>query len=122
MRSLATDANRTGQAAYRPFPEVAGAIQSQSDRILDEWRGRTLFSMPQLAELTVREFMDSIARRHGHQNSAWMPRRPADLRVREISRRKETTMERKAYSQELTERATALMILVRLAIPSLRRA
>jgi len=47
--------------AYRPFPELARVIRAQSDRILDEWRGRTLFSMPALGELTVKEFEDDIA-------------------------------------------------------------
>lgn len=48
--------------AYRPFPELARAIRAQSEHILNEWRGRTLFSMPDLAELTVTEFRNSIAR------------------------------------------------------------
>lgn len=48
------------QPAYRPFPEVAKAIRAQSSAILAEWRGRTLISMPELAALTVKEFMNSI--------------------------------------------------------------
>ena len=48
--------------AYQPFPRLAQAIRTQSDRILDEWRGRTLFSIPELGELTAKEFKDDIAR------------------------------------------------------------
>lgn len=37
-------------------------MRSQSRLILDEWRRRTLFSMPELAHLPVKEFHDDIAR------------------------------------------------------------
>lgn len=65
--------------AYRPFPEVAQAIRSQTDRILDEWRGRTLFSMPQLSALTVKEFENSIARILSAMADALESNDPPDL-------------------------------------------
>ncbi len=65
--------------AHRPFPEVARAIRSQSDRILDEWRGRTLFSMPELGELTVVEFKNSIARILSAMADALESNDPPDL-------------------------------------------
>ncbi|MDZ4829933.1 MAG: ATP-binding protein [Phycisphaerae bacterium] len=66
--------------AYHPYPEVARAIRSQSARILDEWRGRTLFSMPELAELTVAEFQDDIARILSAMADALESNDPPDLR------------------------------------------
>lgn len=66
--------------AYRPFPEVANAIRSQSNRILDEWRGRTLFSMPQLGDLTVQEFKDDIARILAAMADALESNDPPDVR------------------------------------------
>ncbi len=66
--------------AYRPFPEVAKAIRSQSDRILDEWRGRTLFSMPELGELSVKEFKDDIAGILSAMADALESNDPPDLR------------------------------------------
>lgn len=66
--------------AYRPFPEVARAIRAQSDYILNEWRGRTLFSMPELAELTVAEFHNSIARILAAMADALESNEPPDLR------------------------------------------
>ncbi len=35
-------------------------MRAQSGRILAAWRGRSLFSMPKLGELTVKEFEDDI--------------------------------------------------------------
>lgn len=48
--------------SHRPFPEVAQALRDQAELIMDEWRGRTIFSMPELGELSVKEFKDDIAR------------------------------------------------------------
>lgn len=65
--------------AYQPFPEMAQALRSQSDRILDEWRGRTLFSMPELGELPVKEFMNSVARILAAMADALESNEPPDL-------------------------------------------
>jgi len=46
--------------AHRPHPALAAAIRARCSRILDEWRGRTLFSMPELSELTIKEFHNDI--------------------------------------------------------------
>ncbi len=66
--------------AYRPFPEVARAIRAQSSGILGEWRTRTLVSMPELAELTVSEFMDDIARILAAMADALESNDPPDLK------------------------------------------
>ncbi len=50
------------QPAYRPFPLVAQAIRTQTNRIIDEWRRRTLLAIPELTELSVRQFRDDIGR------------------------------------------------------------
>ena len=68
------------QPAYRPFPEMAQALRSQSSRILEEWRGRTLFSMPELNELSVKEFQDDIARILSAMADALESNDPPDLR------------------------------------------
>lgn len=65
--------------AHRPFPEVAAAIRSQTARIVDEWRGRTLDSMPELAELTVKEFRDDIAHILSTMADALESNEPPDL-------------------------------------------
>ncbi len=46
--------------AHRPHPAIAAAIRARCPQILDEWRGRTLFSMPELSELTIKEFHNHI--------------------------------------------------------------
>lgn len=47
--------------AYRPLPGLAAAIRAQTQSILKEWRARTLLSMPEIGELTVKEFEDDIS-------------------------------------------------------------
>ena len=37
--------------AYRPYPNLARAIRSQTDSIIDQWRGRTLFALPDLSDI-----------------------------------------------------------------------
>jgi signal transduction histidine kinase len=66
--------------AYRPYPELAKAIRSQSERILDEWRGRTLFAMPDLGELTIKEFKNDIARILAAMADALESNDPPELR------------------------------------------
>lgn len=46
---------------YRPFPGLAAAIRAQTERILKEWRASTLLSMPEIGELTVKQFEDDIS-------------------------------------------------------------
>ena len=66
--------------AYRPFPELAKAIRAQTEQILREWHGRTVSSMPELGELSVKEFKDDIARILSAMADALESNDPPDLR------------------------------------------
>lgn len=48
--------------AYRPLPGLAAALRAQTEHILKDWRASTLLSMPEIGELTVKEFEDDISR------------------------------------------------------------
>ncbi len=66
--------------AYRPFPMLAQAIRSQTERILVEWRRRMVLAMPELRELSVKQFSDDIARILGAMADALASSDPPDLR------------------------------------------
>lgn len=68
------------QPAHRPFPEVAGAIRAQAERILEDWRSRTLISMPELGELSVSEFKNGISRILAAMADVLESNDPPDLR------------------------------------------
>lgn len=65
--------------AYRPFPEIATALRSQSMRILADWRRRTLSSMPELVQLTAKEFENDIALILAKMADALESNEPPDL-------------------------------------------
>lgn len=65
--------------AYKPYPKLAEAIRTQTEGILSEWRGRMLFSNPDLAELTRKEFRDGIAEILSKMADALESNEPADL-------------------------------------------
>lgn len=66
--------------SHRPFPELAKILREQTGRILDEWRGRALFSMPELGKLSVKEFQDDIASILAAMADALESNDPPDLR------------------------------------------
>jgi signal transduction histidine kinase len=66
--------------AHKPFPKLAEAIRAQTEGILSEWRGRMLFSNPDVAELTRKEFRDGVAEILSTMADALESNEPADLR------------------------------------------
>jgi signal transduction histidine kinase len=68
------------QPIYRPFPQLALAIRSQTGRIITEWRQRTLRVMPELRELSIKQFSDDIASILAAMADALESSDPPDLR------------------------------------------
>lgn len=65
---------------HKPYPQLAEAIRTQTEGIISEWRGRTLFSIPDLSELTYQEFRNGIAEILSAMADALESNEPADLR------------------------------------------
>ncbi len=65
--------------AYRPFPLLAQAIRNTSERMISEWRRRTLQIMPELSELSVKQFRDDVSLILGVMADALGSNDPPDL-------------------------------------------
>ncbi len=66
--------------AYRPFPPLAQALRSMTERIIDDWRRRTLRIMPEQSELSAQQFRDDISLILGVMADALGSNDPPDLR------------------------------------------